>query len=82
MTNEEIISKTDKVIVEHLGVEQEKIARDADFADDLGADSLDMVELTMAFEEEFGIEVSDHEAERVASVGDAYDLLIAKVAAK
>lgn len=82
MTNEEIISKTDKVIVEHLGVEQEKITRDADFADDLGADSLDMVELTMAFEEEFGIEVSDHEAERVANVGDAYDLLIAKVAAK
>lgn len=78
MSNEEIISKTNRIIVEHLGVDQEKIERSADFADDLGADSLDMVELTMAFEEEFGIEIGDHEAEKVSSVGDAYDLLIAK----
>lgn len=82
MNTEEIISKTNKIIVEHLGVEADKISRDADFADDLGADSLDMVELTMAFEEEFGIEIGDHEAEKVANVGDAYDLLTAKLAAK
>lgn len=80
MTNEEIISKTNRLIVDHLGVEQEKVVRDADFADDLGADSLDMVELTMAFEEEFGIEVPDADAEKVVSVGDAYDMLTAKLA--
>lgn len=80
MNTEEIISKTNKIIVEHLGVEADKISRDADFADDLGADSLDMVELTMAFEEEFGIEIGDHEAEKVVNVGDAYDLLTTKLA--
>jgi acyl carrier protein len=80
VSNEEIISKTNRIIVEHLGVEEEKVVRDADFADDLGADSLDMVELTMAFEEEFGIEISDHEAEKVDNVGSAYDLLTARLA--
>lgn len=77
---EEMISKTNRIIVEHLGVEADKITREADFADDLGADSLDMVELTMAFEEEFGIEIRDDEADKVSNVGDAYDLLAAKLA--
>lgn len=81
MNHEEIISKANKIIVEHLGVEEEKVVRDADFADDLGADSLDMVELVMAFEEEFNIEVRDDEMEKAESVGAAYDLLISKVAA-
>lgn len=81
MTNEEIISKANKVIDEHLLGDGRVLNREDDFTDDLGADSLDMVELTMAFEEEFGIEIRDDEAEKVEKVGNAYDLLIAKLAA-
>jgi len=81
MTNDEIISKANKVIDEHLLGDGRTLNRDDDFTDDLGADSLDMVELTMAFEEEFGIEIRDDEAEKVEKVGNAYDLLIAKLAA-
>ena len=55
-----------KLVVEHLGVEAEKVTADADFADDLGADSLDMIELVMAFEEEFGCEIPDDAAEQSA----------------
>lgn len=79
MTSEEIISKANKVIDEHLLGDGRTLNRTDDFSDDLGADSLDMVELTMAFEEEFGVEIGDHEAERVANVGDAHDLLISKL---
>jgi len=60
-----------KIVVEHLGVEADKVAPDASFIDDLGADSLDIVELVMAFEEEFGVEIPDDAAEKIASVGDA-----------
>lgn len=81
MTHDEIISKANKVIDEHLLGDGRTLNRDDDFTDDLGADSLDMVELTMAFEEEFGIEIRDDEAEKVEKVGNAYDLLIAKLAA-
>ena len=82
MANEEMISKVNKIIVEHLGVEESKVVRDARFDDDLGADSLDMVELTMAFEEEFGVEIRDEEAERVETVENAYDLMTRKVEVK
>lgn len=81
MTNEEIISKANKLIDEHLLGDGRTLARENHFLDDLGADSLDMVELVMAFEEEFGIEIRDDEAEKVNTVGDAHDLLLAKLAA-
>ena len=60
-----------KKVVEHLGVEEEKVTENASFIDDLGADSLDTVELVMAFEEEFGIEIPDDAAETIQTVGDA-----------
>ncbi|HMT48269.1 MAG: hypothetical protein RL702_1002 [Pseudomonadota bacterium] len=60
-----------KIVVEHLGVEAEKVNEDASFIDDLGADSLDIVELVMAFEEEFGVEIPDDAAEKISTVADA-----------
>lgn len=60
-----------KIVVEHLGVDAEKVSENASFIDDLGADSLDTVELVMAFEEEFGIEIPDDAAETIQSFGDA-----------
>lgn len=60
-----------KIVVEHLGVEESKVAENASFVDDLGADSLDTVELVMAFEEEFGVEIPDETAEKIKTVQDA-----------
>jgi acyl carrier protein len=60
-----------KIVVEHLGVEADKVTQEASFIDDLGADSLDIVELVMAFEEEFGVEIPDDAAEKITTVGDA-----------
>ena len=67
----EIGERVKKIVVEHLGVEPEKVIDTASFIDDLGADSLDIVELVMAFEEEFGVEIPDDAAEKIATVADA-----------
>jgi acyl carrier protein len=64
-----------KIVVEHLGVEADKVVDSANFIDDLGADSLDTVELVMAFEEEFGVEIPDDQAETIVTVGDAIKYL-------
>ena len=63
------------IIVEQLGVDAEEVSPDASFVEDLGADSLDTVELIMAFEEEFGVEISDQEAEQIRKVRDAVDYI-------
>ena len=68
-----------KIVVEHLGVEDDKVSEGASFIDDLGADSLDTVELVMAFEEEFGIEIPDDAAEKIATVKDAISFIEANV---
>ena len=67
--------RVQKIVVEHLGVEADKVTQDASFIDDLGADSLDIVELVMAFEEEFGCEIPDDAAEKILTVKDAVDFL-------
>jgi acyl carrier protein len=67
----ESADRVKKIVVEHLGVEAEKVTEDASFIDDLGADSLDIVELVMAFEEEFGVEIPDDAAEKISTVSDA-----------
>ena len=71
----DIEERVKKIVVEHLGVEETKIQSDSKFIDDLGADSLDTVELVMAFEEEFGIYIPDDDAEKMSSVGDAIKYL-------
>ncbi len=72
------IGKVQAIVVEHLGVDSEKVTESASFIDDLGADSLDTVELVMAFEEEFGIEIPDDAAENILTVGDAINFIDSK----
>ncbi len=74
MSND-IAERVKKIVIEHLGVEESKVADSASFIDDLGADSLDTVELVMAFEEEFGCEIPDDAAEKIVTVKDAIDFI-------
>ena len=70
-----VADKVKSIIVEQLGVDEEEVTPDASFVDDLGADSLDTVELVMAFEEEFGIEIPDEAAEKIQKVKDAVEYI-------
>lgn len=74
----EIADRVKTIIAEQLGVNMDEVKEDAKFIDDLGADSLDTVELVMALEEEFGAEIPDEEAEKLATVGDAIDYIKSK----
>ncbi|MCD8563242.1 MAG: acyl carrier protein [Alphaproteobacteria bacterium] len=67
----DIAERVKKIVVEHLGVDEGKVTEGASFIDDLGADSLDTVELVMAFEEEFSVDIPDDAAEKIQTVGDA-----------
>ncbi len=71
----DVADRVKKIVIEHLGVEADKVIDNASFIDDLGADSLDTVELVMAFEEEFGCEIPDDAAETILTVGDAVKFL-------
>jgi acyl carrier protein len=73
--SDNVAERVKKIVVEHLGVEADKVTEAASFIDDLGADSLDTVELVMAFEEEFGCEIPDDAAETILTVGDAVKFL-------
>ena len=76
----DVSGKVKKMVIDHLGAEESKVTDEANFIDDLGADSLDTVELVMAFEEEFGAEISDSEAEKILTVGDAIKFIESKAA--
>jgi acyl carrier protein len=71
----DVQAKVKEIIVQQLGVDADKVTLEASFVDDLGADSLDVVELVMAFEEEFGVEIPDEAAEKIATVQNAVDYL-------
>lgn len=71
----DIAERVKKIVIEHLSVDADKVVEGANFIDDLGADSLDTVELVMAFEEEFGVEIPDDAAETIQTVGDAIKFL-------
>ena len=73
--SESINARVREIIINELGVEPEKVTDDASFVEDLGADSLDTVELVMAFEEEFGLDIPDEDAEKMRTVGDAVGYL-------
>ena len=76
----DVADKVKKMVVDHLGVDETKVTEESNFIDDLGADSLDTVELVMAFEEEFGSEISDSDAEKILTVGDAIKFIESKAA--
>ena len=75
MSSEEVFDKIKEIIVEQLGVAEKSVTEEASFIDDLGADSLDIVELIMALEEEFDIEIPDTDAEKIVTVGDVVDYI-------
>ena len=77
----DVAERVKKIVVEHLGVDEAKVTENASFVDDLGADSLDTVELVMALEEEFECEIPDEEAEKITSVQQAIDYVKAHVKA-
>ena len=71
----DVADRVKKIVIEHLGVDDDKVVENASFIDDLGADSLDTVELVMAFEEEFGCEIPDDAAEKILTIKDATDFI-------
>ena len=73
--SEDVKSKVKKIVADHLGVEEEKVTEESSFIDDLGADSLDTVELVMAFEEEFECEIPDDVAEKILTIKDAIEYI-------
>lgn len=75
MTRDEVFQKIKAIVIEQLGADADDVTMQASFRDDLEADSLDLVELIMAFEEEFGGEISDEEAQKITTVGEAVDYL-------
>lgn len=75
MSRDEIFAKVKETIVDQLGANEDEITLGSNFRDDLEADSLDLVELIMAFEEEFNVEISDEEAQKITTVGEAVDYL-------
>ena len=77
-TCQKIYQINKKIVADHLGIDEAKVTEESSFIDDLGADSLDTVELVMAFEEEFGSEISDSEAEKILTVGDAVKFIEGK----
>lgn len=77
----DVAERVKKIVVEHLGVDEAKVSEEASFIDDLGADSLDTVELVMAFEEEFNVEIPDDAAEKIQTVGDAVNFIKENAAA-
>lgn len=76
----DVADRVKKIVIEHLNVEADKVTENASFIDDLGADSLDTVELVMAFEEEFNVEIPDDAAESIVTVGDAVKFIKEKAA--
>lgn len=80
MPVEEVTLKVKKVIAEQLGLQEEEVKEEASFLNDLGADSLDIVEMVMTLEEEFNMEISDEEAEKIQTVKEAIDYIIVKLA--
>lgn len=75
MENDEIFEKVKKIIIEQLNVSEDSVTKEASFIDDLGADSLDVVELIMALEEEFDMEIPDADAEKIATVNDVVEYI-------
>jgi acyl carrier protein len=75
----EVLERVTKIIVDRLGVDENQVTLEASFKDDLGADSLDVVELVMELEDEFDMEISDDDAEKIATVGDAVNYINGKI---
>ena len=82
LTKDEIREKIKKIVVENLGVSEDQVTDDAQFSQDLGADSLDQVELVMSLEEEFGAEIRDEDADKLNTVGDAIAYIESRLADK
>ena len=79
MKKDEILSRLKEIIVDRLDVEEDQIVQEASFVEDLGADSLDIVELIMGIEEEFDIEIPDEDAEKLTTVGEAMNYTLSKI---